>query len=296
MAKEDRTAGQTGSSFLAEVRAALPALPAAQAAVARAALADPAAVSQLSITELASLSGASPATVTRFCRDLGLASYAQLRLRLAASAELLKGDGGGLTGDIARGDLLADVVRKVARSDAHTVEDTVDQLDVTVLATVVDRVARARDVEIFGAGTSGAVGTYIQSKLRSLGIPAVAFTDTDNALMSVAQAGPKHVVLAISHTGATVDAYRVIREAGRHGACTVAITSNPRSALAMLADFVLPTVGSEATFRTGVLRSRTADMVVADCLCVGLALRRYDASVAALGRVERALEDRYDGG
>lgn len=291
---DEPVARPRGTSFLSEIRASLPALPPGQAAVAKAALADPLGVSQLAITSLAELTNTSPATVSRFCRDIGLDSYAQLRLHLAAAAQQLheQARGAGITGDIARNDSLADATAKVAHADARTVADTANQLGIDELAAVVGHIARAREVLAFGLGSSGVIASYLQGKLRSLGIPAIAFSDGHGALMSAAQSGPRHVVIAISHTGATADAVGVLNQARDRGATTVAITANPRSGLAATADLTLSTVASETSFRTGALRSRVADMVVVDCICVGVALRRYDASVAALSRVESVLPHR----
>lgn len=291
---DDQGARPRGTSFLSEIRASLPALPPGQAAVAKAALADPLGVSRLAITGLAERTGTSPATVSRFCRDIGLASYAQLRLHLAAAAQQLHEEarGAGITGDIARNDSLADVTAKVAHADARTVEDTANQLGTGELAAVVGHIARAREVLAFGLGSSGVIASYLQGKLRSLGIPAIAFSDGHGALMSVAQSGPRHVAIAISHTGTTAETIAVLEQARERGATTVAITANSRSTLAATADLTLSTVASEVSFRTGALRSRVADMVVVDCICVGVALRRYDASVAALGRAAEALPHR----
>src|SRR5258705_11902891 len=75
--------GATGESLLARVRAGLPEFSGALQRVAEWILTDPAGAARSTIIELADRSQTSPATVTRFCRALGFAGYAELRLPLA---------------------------------------------------------------------------------------------------------------------------------------------------------------------------------------------------------------------
>ena len=63
------------------------------------------------------------------------------------------------------------------------------------------------------------------------------------------------------------------------------------STLAAQADVVLTTAAREVPFRTGALASRTAQMLVVDCLFTGVALATYDRSMAALKRTFAAIEE-----
>lgn len=284
------------SSFLTELRARLVSFPPAQAAIARTLLADPSGAAQLSITGLAQRAGTSPASVTRFCSALELASYSSMRLRVAAAAEVEANDGRGrqVTGDILRSDSLGDVARKIASAEARALEDTADRLAIPELESVVDAIAIARNVEAFGVGSSGVVAGYLQSKLRTLGTAATAYTDPRAALMSVAQTDASCVVVGVSHSGDKREARSVLAEAATRRATTVAITANPGSALTTIADYSLSTVGSDSSFRTGFLGSRIVDLLIADCICVGLSLRHPRTAVPSLERTQAALDGYAD--
>jgi len=276
-----------------ELRERLPSLPAAQAGVVRILLANPAAASELAITELAKRADTSPATVTRLCAVLGVPSYPQLRLRLAAAAETESQRGSPqerIAGDVDRRDSLAEAILKVAGAEARTVHDTAERLPIPAVRSVVNRMAKARMVQIFGMGGSGDVGGYLAGKLRSLGVAAVAFDDPHSALTSVAQADRTEVVIGISHSGRTRATCQVLAEASRRRAMTVAITADIHAPLAVSADQVLPVVSSESTFRTDALRSRIADLLIVECLCVALTLRIYEDASVALGRSRQALD------
>src|SRR5262245_18235565 len=99
--------GATGESRLARVRTRLPELSDALQRVAELILTDPAGAARSTIVELAERSETSPATVTRFCRALGLDGYADLRLAIA-----------GETGRAARtGGWMVDIGREIQPAD-----------------------------------------------------------------------------------------------------------------------------------------------------------------------------------
>lgn len=275
--------------LLARIRAALPGLAQAQQTLGRAALSDPHGTAQLTITRWAEVTGTSPATITRFYRALGLTSYAQLRLRLATAArEAAPTERRALSGDVTAGDSLAQVVGKLAAAESQVISETGRLLDIEVLDRAVTAIAGAGQVISFGVGAGGAVADYLQHKLRSLGIAAIAFTDQSSALFTTAHAGPGDVVIVISQTGSTRDSGSLLREARLHRCTIVGITANTRSALAAECDLVLSVVGSESSFRTGALRSRSGEVFIVDCISTGLVVSTYDGSMAALARVQDA--------
>lgn len=286
----ERSPQPRGAAFLAEIRAALPSLPPSQEALAQLALADPIGAARLTITEYAQRTGTSAATVTRFYRQLGLQSYGQLKLELATAAQELVGrPDQAVSGDITRDDSLDQIVQKLGKADALTVEETTSRLDRDALEKTVAAIAAADQVITFGVGTSSTVAAYLQHKLRSLGVKAIAFADRHSALIGVGQAAAGDVIVAISRSGTSAETLEVLEEARRRDATSIVITANPRSAAARQADAVLVTVNSESEFRTGMMNSRIADMCLADCISIGLAVLHHDHSVAALSRTAEAL-------
>ncbi len=256
-------------------------------------LADPARAATLTITDLAAACDTSEATVVRFCRRLGLRGYPQLRMALATElGSRDHSDGPSPTGDIAPGDDLASVIEKIAFADARAVEDTARSLSVAELEAVVDTLVTAHRVDLYGVGASGFVAADLQQKLHRIGRMAFAFPDAHMALVSAALVGPGDVAIAISHTGTTIDTLDALRIAAERGATTVAITNNPRSPLARVADHVLRTAARETTFRSGATASRLAQLTVVDCVFVAVAQRTYDQSQAALEATLAAVADR----
>jgi DNA-binding MurR/RpiR family transcriptional regulator len=276
-------------------RGLLPSLSPAEQRVARVVIEEAWTAATLTITELAKRAQTSETTVIRFCRTMGFTGYPQLRLTLAAEAGRSHEDGvpeKAIGGDISPSDDLTDVVKKIAFADARAIEDTAVQLDVAVLKRVVDAVAVARRVDIYGVGASAFVAQDFQQKLHRIGRVAYAWSDLHIALTSAALLDQRDVAFGISHTGTTLDTIEAFREAGRRGALTVALTNFPKSPITKVADLVLTTAARETTFRSGAMASRLAQLTVVDCVFVGVAQRTYPQTRAALEATYEAVRNR----
>jgi DNA-binding MurR/RpiR family transcriptional regulator len=266
-----------------KIRSLLPGLARAEQRVAKVVLENPATVAHRSITEVAEQAGTSETTVTRFCKAIGVGGYPELRIALAAdtarSAARANHDMGG---DIGPGDDLKQVVGKVAFADARAVEETAEQLDVESLAKVVQAVAGARRVDVYGFGASAFVAFDLQQKLHRIGRTCFAWNDTHIALTSAAVLTGEDVAVGISHTGSTAETVEALRVAKEAGATTVALTNFPRSPITEIADLVLTTAARETTFRSGAMASRIAQLTVIDCLFIGVAQHHVDTAKTAL--------------
>ena len=187
---------------LSNVRQALPRLSSSEARVAEAIIADPSIVVDLTITDLAQRCGTSLSTVARFCQTLGYSGYREFRMEVASaiSREAAERDRFGLAdSDISPDDSAAEVVAKIAFHEVLAIEQTVQGLDVEVLDRVVDAIAGARHVDLYGFGASGLTAQDLQQKLARIGISASCSVDVHLALVTAALRKPGDVAIGISH-------------------------------------------------------------------------------------------------
>jgi DNA-binding MurR/RpiR family transcriptional regulator len=284
------SARDADTSPLVRIRSLLPGLARAEQRVAQVVLDAPSSVARRSITEVALAANTSETTVTRFCKAVGVGGYPQLRIALAAdTARSEARSSRNLGGEISSEDDLASVISKVSFADARAVEETAEQVDVPTLQTVIDIVAGAGRVDVYGVGASAFVAADLQQKLHRIGRISFAWSDTHIMLTSAAVLSPGDVAIGISHTGATTDTVEALRVAREHGAITVALTNFPRSPVTEVADHVLTTAARETTFRSGATASRIAQLTVIDCLFIGVAQQHLDAAVNALDATRDAV-------
>jgi DNA-binding MurR/RpiR family transcriptional regulator len=289
--RPDQGGGAPDVGILVTIRSLLPNLAPVEQRVAQAVLDDPGGVAWRSISELARSCGTSATSVVRFCRAIGLRGYPELRLALAGA--VAHDDAAAVvaaSSDIDPDDDPVTITKKIAYADATAVTDTASRLDVGTLVKVVDALAVANRIDIYGVGASGLVAVDLQIKLQRIARPAFAWPDPHMAATSAALRGKGDVAVGLSHTGTTVDTIDALNEARAHGATTVAITNFPWSPITEAADFVLLTAARETAFRSGAMTSRIAQLTVVDCLFVTLAQRDLPGTMDALERTFAAAQ------
>lgn len=290
MGTSDQPPDPSEASPLVRIRSLLPGLARAEQRVARIVLADPSSIARRSITDVAETAETSETTVTRFCKAIGVGGYPDLRIALAADTARTTTRDRELGSDIAEDDDVAHIIDKIGYADARAVEETAGQLEVEVLQPLVEAVAGARRIDVYGVGASAFVALDLQQKLHRIGLTCFAWADTHNALTSAAVLREGDVAIGISHTGATAETVEAMREARRRGATTAALTNFERSPITEAADHVLTTAARETTYRSGAMASRIAQLTVIDCLFVGVAQRHLDTAKTALEATYEAVE------
>lgn len=266
-------------------------MPDALRRVADAILEDPGAAARMTIVDLAERSGTSTATITRFCRALGFGGYAELRVAVATETgrvnqQTWQTDIGR---EILPGDSLDKVLGVVSGNDIRLIQETGDQLDLAVVEKVAQAIARAGRVLLFGVSSSAAVAHEMEYRLQRIRVPTWSRSDAHSALTDAALLGHGDVAIGISHSGRTREAIEVLEEAGSHGAITVAVTSNPRSPLAEVAELVLTTASRETTFRSDGFAAIHSQLLVLDVVYVAVAQRTYERTKQAFDVTVRAV-------
>jgi DNA-binding MurR/RpiR family transcriptional regulator len=273
------------SNLLELIQSQLGSFHASEIAIAEAILKDPQLIAPMNITQLASHSKTSVSSVVRFSKALGFRGFPEFKMALVSDLSWKSAkqfDTEYLDGGITPTDSLASIIEKVTYSDARAIESTAEKLDINTFKKVVEVFEKAKTIGLFGLVSSGFVAMDFQSKLNRLSKRAISWTDFHSAMTSIAVLDKGDVLVAISHSGTTVDTVDVIREFKARGVTIVLITNTLRSPAASLADFVLHTAARETTFRSGATASRIAQLTVVDCLCVALAQRNWSGTKSAL--------------
>jgi DNA-binding MurR/RpiR family transcriptional regulator len=260
------------------IRARLPSLSRTAAQIAAAVAADPGRVVQLTVSDLAAETGTSVASVVRFCQDIGLRGFGDLKLRLAAETASVSapapGDG---------------VLQDVLRASSEALAAAVDAVDADAFAAIVDVVAATPHLLVAGVGTSAPLAQDCAYRLRSVGLLAEAPPDAHVQHVAAAMLGPGAVLLAISHTGQTRETLETTAAAREAGATTVAVTSFHRSPLTELADHVLVAGSRETRYQVEARVSRLVHSAVLDALHAAVVAARPASAPAAAALAQQVV-------
>jgi DNA-binding MurR/RpiR family transcriptional regulator len=267
-------------------------MPAAVARVAEYLLEDPQAPLTLSIGELAEQAGASPATVTRFCRTIGYPGYVELRVGIAtdvgrsASFDSWTSEIGGEFGP---DDSPEDLLRMLISSHTKALREATSAIDLAVITEVSRRIALSSHIDIYGVVGSAMLAEELQGRLYRIGVPAYAWSEVHSGLTSAAIQDSNTVAIGISATGRTDETIEMLALAGRAGAFTVAITNDPTSPLAELADRSLVTSIYEQFLQPDDLSAKHGQLLVLDLLYLLVAQENFDRSSAKLAASAHAV-------
>ncbi|MFC8514635.1 MurR/RpiR family transcriptional regulator [Streptomyces sp. NPDC057257] len=267
------------------IRTELPRLAGSLRKVGELILEDPAAVTHCSAAELGRRTGTSQATVTRFCRAIGLDSYQHLLIELAQErgrGEVSDWGSAEIGPDISPDDSLERVVQVVGSADLRAIQQTIDRIDLDALERAAQALAKARRIDVYGVGGSGAVAQETETRLFRIGCQVRGWTEVHGAATSAALLTPADVAIGISHSGATRETLEPFEMARERGATTIAITTDPRSPLARAADIRLISATSETSFRTGSIGGRHSVLMIVDCLYVRVSQVAYQRASASL--------------
>lgn len=273
------------SDLIGEIRNSFDSLHASEAAIAQLVIDNPDRVTAMNISQLAEFSETSVATVVRFSKALGFKGYPDFRMALVGEVSRRNSTTGAISnldGGITIDDSDEEIIRKIALADAIAIQSTAERLDVATFKKVVNAWGKARTVGIIGLASSGYVAMDLQLKLNRLGKPAIAWRDAHSALTSISLLNKGDVLVAVSHSGTTLDIVDVMNEFKARGVTIVLITNSHRSTATTIADLTLYTSARETTFRSGATASRIAQLTVVDCLCVAMAQRNWSETKSAL--------------
>lgn len=272
--------------ILDDIRRLRPGLKKSEAQVAALVLADPRKVLEQNVTLLAHSAQVSEATVVRFCRSVGCAGFPDFKLRLAECQA--RGGTPYVSQDVAPGDGVGTLARKIFSSSAAALTAAAAALDETALEAAIALLADAPRVLCVGAGASGALAQDAAHKLLRFGADAQACPDPVLARMLLVNLGEHGVLLALSNTGRSGAVNDLAAAARAQGAAVVAITA-PGSALARLASVAVASQPVEDTEMYTPMASRLVHLALIDVLSTGVALRLGDPAVRHLAKVKAAI-------
>lgn len=223
---------------------------------------------ECTISEVAEDTGTSEITVSRFCKKLGCSGWQSLKIAVAVEQSA---EGGAESTDIHVDDSFESITAKIFRNITDGLQDTLKLLDYAAVERAVEMLIGAKRIAVYGVGNSANVCRDIETRFLRFGMAIRAYSDTHMQITSAALLGAGDVVIAVSHTGDTVEILESVKLAQSRGAVIIAVTSHARSRLARVAEIVLVGMGREVHYRSEAVASRLVHLAIVDVLYAGIA-------------------------
>lgn len=270
-------------------------MPATMAKIAAVLIDNPRAPLDLSITELAERAGTSAASITRFCRIIGYSGYSPLRVGIAQ--ELGRSDAqAAWIADIGRSfgphDAPEDMRQTLLNTHVRSLQTTAGLLDLPTALRVAQAIGQSRQVDVYGVGGSALTALEVEARLYRIGVNVHPWSEVHNGLTSAAILDRNCVAIGISNTGRTDETIQMLTVAKSAGAHTVAITGNPESPLAKVAQDVLIAASPDGYLQPADLSARHCQLFVVDFLYLLVAQLNFDRTARFLSASAAAVAPR----
>ncbi len=273
-------------NLLADIQARLDSLNKSERKVAEAILRDPSAATRYSIAALARAANVSEPTVNRFCRGFSATGFPDFKIRLAQSIAT----GTPYVGqNVEANDTVAEFADKIMLSTIASLDKARQALDSNALATAIDYLIQAKQINFFGMGGSVSVAIDAQHKFFRFNIPVMCYDDALMQRMVAAGSSVGDVIVLISYTGRTRETVDIAQVARANGATVIGIT-NPDSPLAEVCSTVVGVTAPEDTEVYMPMSSRIIHLTVIDILATGVTLKRGKDFLGHLKKIKESLK------
>lgn len=184
----------------------------------------------INITVLASRIGVSSGTITRFCKKIGCATFADLKIQLSSAIKPPKAYKEN------------DPLNQVYSFYKQVIERTNNMMDRSALERIINEILGARFVYIYGLGNSGLTANEFMLRLIRMGFQGQSISDSHLMLINSSIVSKKDLVIAFSVSGETMEVVNSAAIARKNKCRVLCITSFIDSSLAQNADycFVVP--------------------------------------------------------
>lgn len=246
-------------------------------------------VVDMTVAELAQASGASDASVSRFCRRCGFKGFHQLKMTLAG--ELAEESQGAVGNDISRRDI-AQSLQNILANKTEELKQTVAMMEPENLDRILEVIQRAGTVQFVAVGNTIPVAMDAAFKFNQLGIPAVTGTILETQTAYAFNLGKKDVIIAISNSGVSRRLIRLLEGASGNGVTIISITNSPDSPVAKLSNYHITTATREKLLREDFLFSRVPATMVIEILYLLLSVSIRGATESVRRHETAIMEDK----
>lgn len=208
----------------------------------------------MNITKLAKILSISPATITRFCKKIDCANFAEMKINLVDEST---------QESIVKKNNIFDAVHMFYATVMDNTNKLVNSQDIK---ETIEAIVNAKKIYIYGVGSSGLTALEFMQRLIRMGLNVSCFTDTHMMLISQSLITQEDLVMGISSSGQTTEIVNMVAIAKKVGAKTVSITSFIDSQIVQYSDISLIVYSSKFVNNTSFVNSQFAMMFIVDIL------------------------------
>ena len=246
----------------------------------------------MSISELAEECEVADATISRFCRRLGLPGYNAFKLELArASMAARTGLQRAPVSPAADG--FSALCKQVLGENISALEQTFRLVDPDQLMRAVELIERSRRVVCMGQGGSMVLAQEAWTLFSMVSSKFVYVPDSHLQINTLAVMEADEAVLYFSYSGSTRDLQDALEVARARRVPMILVSRFPKSPGGQQADVVLQCGVNESPLQPGSVSARMAQLLILDLLFQQLCSRNQDQVDEYRARIAEAAAKKH---
>lgn len=236
--------------------------------IAQVVLDEPAKVVDYTIAQLSKKADVSEASVSRFCKNLNLTGFHQLKTQLAQ----ISNDKNNYYKNIEGDDLQASL-KNITDNKIAEITSTLGNLSSKDVDKILNLIKNSRIVQLAAEGDTYPVVEDAIYKLNQIGILAIGSSTFETALAQTLNLNEDDLLIVISNSGETRELINQIEAAHAQNIKVIAITNRSDSPIASRSDFHLETSVRQRVFQSEYYFSRIAASALIEALFLLLIAR-----------------------
>lgn len=236
----------------------------AEKKIAKFILNNPKKVVDMTVSELAEISDVSIASVSRFCRKVGLKGFAQLKISLAQ--ELVDTHKSGEISNDISVDNIPQSLQNILANKITELKQTVNLINTDEFREILEGIRDSSRVQVIAVGNTIPVAIDAAFKFNELGIPTTAGTIWETQLSYSFTLGKGDVLIAISNSGESDKVLEAVKIANNNKAMTIGITNSPHSAIGEEVQYHITTATREKLFLDEFCFSRVSASTIIEII------------------------------
>ena len=215
-------------------------------------------IKNTSITDLAKDIGTSGATVTRFAKKIGCDSFVDMKIKLGSNkVESLVDDDDSL-------------FSYVYQYYNQVIEKTKILIDKDSIYKVVNEIKKAKNIYIYGVGSSGLTAEEMMQRLLRMGFSVHSISDSHMMIINSSIVSENDLVIGISISGETEEIIHALKISKKNKAKIVSITSFEGSSISKCSDIKFVVYNPNFVDRSRFINSQFSAMYLLDLISMVL--------------------------
>lgn len=244
-------------------------------------------VIDMTVSELATRSNVSEATIVRFCKKCSLKGFHDLKINIAK--EMVNLEDNNISNDLDPNNI-GQSLKNILANKIEELKQTISMMDEDVIKEILNVIRNARIVQLVAVGNTIPVALDGAYKFNQIGIASVANPIWETQLAFSYTLTDKDVVIAISSSGSSKKLLTLIDVANEKNATTISITNHENSPLANKSKYQINTATREKLFLDEFSFSRVSAMAVIETLFLLLTAEKRD-SYSWISEHEQSMAD-----